>query len=319
MAKKNKIAAKIAAKNMANIKNVETAIPLQKSYRFDFLGKSKFVVIISTVFIIVGIIFFFTRGFNFGIDFRGGNLMEVQFQKDILIADLRTTMEEIGYGKAILQSTAPDRYIIRTVHLTDEEKTKILDDLDKKVGITRPLIQDRNVAPGFSQTITKNALIAVAISLAGILIYVWIRFAVRFALIAILELLHDLLIILSFYAITYREFNTTTIAVILTILGYSLSDSIVVFDRIREELRFGKRDSFPDLVNYSINKIIVRTFSTTATTLFTIIVLLIVGNETLKDFAFGLFIGIISGSYSSIFVGPPVLVAWNKKFPVYKK
>jgi len=319
LAKKNKIAAKIAAKNMANIKNVETAIPLQKSYRFDFLGKSKFVVIISTVFIIVGIIFFFIRGFNFGIDFRGGNLMEVQFQKDILIADLRTTMEEIGYGKAILQSTAPDRYIIRTVHLTDEEKTKILDDLDKKVGITKPLIQDRNVAPGFSQTITKNALIAVAISIAGILIYVWIRFAVRFALIAILELLHDLLIILSFYTITYREFNTTTIAVILTILGYSLSDSIVVFDRIREELRFGKRDSFPDLVNYSINKIIVRTFSTTATTLFTIIVLLIVGNETLKDFAFGLFIGIISGSYSSIFVGPPVLVAWNKKFPVYKK
>ena len=319
MAKKNKIAAKIAAKNMANIKNVETAIPLQKSYRFDFLGKSKFVVIISTVFIIVGIIFFFIRGFNFGIDFRGGNLMEVQFQKDILIADLRTTMEEIGYGKAILQSTAPDRYIIRTVHLTDEEKTKILDDLDKKVGITKPLIQDRNVAPGFSQTITKNALIAVAISLAGILIYVWIRFAVRFALIAILELLHDLLIILSFYTITYREFNTTTIAVILTILGYSLSDSIVVFDRIREELRFGKRDSFPDLVNYSINKIIVRTFSTTATTLFTIIVLLIVGNETLKDFAFGLFIGIISGSYSSIFIGPPILVAWNRRFPVYKK
>ena len=319
MAKKNKIAAKIAAKNMANIKNVETAIPLQKSYRFDFLGISKFVVIISTVFIIVGVIFFFTRGFNFGIDFRGGNLMEVKFQKSISISDLRGTMEEIGYGKAILQSTAPDRYIIRTVHLTDEEKTKILDDLDKKVGITRPLIQDRNVAPGFSQTITKNALIAVAISLAGILIYVWIRFAVRFALIAILELLHDLLIILSFYTITYREFNTTTIAVILTILGYSLSDSIVVFDRMREELRFGKRDSFPDLVNYSINKIIVRTFSTTATTLFTIIVLLIVGNETLKDFAFGLFIGIISGSYSSIFVGPPVLVAWNKRFPVYKK
>ena len=319
MAKKNKIAAKIAAKNMGNIKNVETTISPERAYRFDFLGRSKFVVIISTVFIIVGIIFFFTRGFNFGIDFRGGNLMEVKFDKSISISDLRGTMEEIGYGKAILQSTAPDRYIIRTVHLTDEEKTKILDDLDKKVGITKPLIQDRNVAPGFSQTITKNALIAVAISLAGILVYVWIRFAVRFALIAILELLHDLLIILSFYTITYREFNTTTIAVILTILGYSLSDSIVVFDRMREELRFGKRDSFPDLVNYSINKIIVRTFSTTATTLFTIIVLLIVGNETLKDFAFGLFIGIISGSYSSIFVGPPVLVAWNKRFPVYKK
>jgi preprotein translocase subunit SecF len=319
LAKKNKIAAKIAAKNMAKIKNVEATIPQERSYRFDFLGKSKFVVIISTVFIIVGIIFFFTRGFNFGIDFRGGNLMEVKFQKSISIADLRKTMEEIGYGKAILQSTATDRYIIRTVHLTDDEKTKILDDLDKKVGITRPLIQDRNVAAGFSQTITKNALIAVAISIAGVLIYVWIRFAVRFALVAILELFHDLLIILSFYAITYREFNTTTIAVILTILGYSLSDAIIIFDRVREELRFGKTDRFTDLVNYSMNKTIVRSLGTAATTLFPIIVLLIVGNETLKDFAFGLFVGIISGSYSSIFIGPPVLVAWNKRFPVYKK
>lgn len=319
MAKKNKIAAKIAAKNIANKKNVETAIPQERSYRFDFLGKSKFVVIISTIFIIVGIIFFFTRGFNFGIDFRGGNLMEVKFVKSISISDLRKTMEEIGYGKAILQSTAPDRYIIRTVHLTDEEKTKILDDLDKKIGITRPLIQDRNVAPGFSQTITRNALIAVSISIAGILIYVWIRFAVRFALVAILELFHDLLIILSFYAITYREFNTTTIAVILTILGYSLSDAIIIFDRVREELRFGKRDRFTDLVNYSMNKTIVRSLGTAATTLFPIIILLIVGNETLKDFAFGLFVGIISGSYSSIFIGPPVLVAWNRRFPVYKK
>ena len=319
MAKKNKIAARIIAKNMAKIKNVETTIPQLRPYRFDFLGKSKFVVIISTVFIIVGIVFFFTRGFNFGIDFRGGNLMEVQFQKSISISELRGTMEEIGYGKAILQSTTSDRYIIRTVHLTDEEKTKILDDLDSKVGIIRPLIQDRNVAPGFSQTIIKNALIAVAISIAGILIYVWIRFAVRFALVAILELFHDLLIILSFYIITYREFNSTSIAVILTILGYSLSDAVVIFDRIREELRFGKTDKFPDLVNYSINKTIVRSLITGTTTFFPIIVLLIVGNETLKDFGFGLLIGIISGTYSSIFIGPPVLAAWNKRFPVYKK
>ncbi|MCL4415871.1 MAG: protein translocase subunit SecF [Actinobacteria bacterium] len=319
MAKKKKIAAKIAAKNIAKTRDEEAALPKEKSYRFDFLGKSKFVIIISTVFIITGIIFFFVRGFNFGIDFRGGNLMEVQFKKTITISQLRGTMEEIGYGKAILQSTASDRYIIRTVQLTDEEKTKILNDLDKKIGIIKPLIQDRNVAPGFSQTIIKNALIAVAISVAGILIYVWIRFAVRFALVAILELFHDLLIILSFYLISYREFNSTTIAVILTILGYSLSDCVVIFDRIREELKFGKTERFPDLVNYSINKTIVRSLITGTTTFFPIIVLLIVGNETLKDFGFGLLVGIISGTFSSIFIGPPVLAAWNKRFPVYKK
>ncbi len=315
MAKKNKI----AAKNLAKIKNVETSIPQSRPYRFDFLGKSKFVIIVSTVFIIVGIIFFFVRGFNFGIDFRGGNLMEVKFQKSVSISELRKTMEEIGYGKAILQSTTSDRYIIRTVQLTDEEKTKILDDLDKKIGITRPLIQDRNVAAGFSQTIIKNFLIAVGISIAGILIYVWIRFAARFAIVIILELLHDLLIILSFYVISYREFNSTTIAVILTILGYSLSDAVVIFDRIREELRFGKTERFPDLVNYSINKTIVRSLITGTTTFFPIIVLLIVGNETLKDFGFGLLVGIISGTFSSIFIGPPVLALWNKRFPVYKR
>ena len=134
--------------------------------------------------------------------------------------------------------------------------------MDKKIGVIKPLVQDRKVAAGFSKTITRNMLIAVGISITGILIYVWIRFAVRFALVAILELVHDLLVILSFYAITYREFNTTTIAVILTILGYSLSDSIIIFDRIREELRLNKKDKFIDLSNYSMNKTLVRSLGT---------------------------------------------------------
>ena len=308
---------KNAVKNLG--KNVDKTAREARTYRFDFIGRSKFVVIASTLFIIAGIIFFFLRGLNFGIDFRGGNLMEVQFSKDVTITELRKTMEDLGYGKAILQSTASDRYIIRTTELTDEEKTKILDGLDKDIGITKPLIQDRDVEAGFSQTITRNALKAIAISIVGILIYVWIRFAVRFAVVAIFELIHDLLIILSFYAITFREFNTTTIAVILTILGYSLSDAIIIFDRMREELRVSRRDRFIDLANYSMNKTLVRSLGTAATTLFTIVILLIIGNETLKDFAFGLTLGIISGSYSSIFIGPPILTAWNNRFPKYKK
>jgi preprotein translocase subunit SecF len=246
-------------------------------------------------------------------------MMEVKFKNAVEITEVRKVMEGIGYGKSILQNTAPDQYIIRTTPLTAEQKTLIIDSLDKKIGVIKPLVQDRQVAAGFSQTITRNMLIAVAISIAGIVIYVWIRFAVRFALVAILELVHDLLIILSFYTITYREFNTTTIAVILTILGYSLSDAIIIFDRIREELRLSKKDKFIDLANYSMNKTLVRSLGTVATTLFPIIVLLIVGNQTLKDFAFGLFIGIISGSYSSIFIGPQILVAWNNRFPKYKK
>jgi len=311
------------AKNKNAVKNpgkdAIRTIGEARTYRFDFIGRSKFVVIVSTLFIIAGIIFFSLRGLNLGIDFRGGNLMEVQFAKDVTITELRKTMEDLGYGKAILQSTASDSYIIRTTALTNEEKTEILDGLDKDIGITKPLIQDRDVEAGFSRTITRNALTAVAISIAGILIYVWIRFAVRFAIVAVIELMHDLLIILSFYAITFREFNTTTIAVILTILGYSLSDAIIIFDRMREELRISRKDRFIDLANYSMNKTLVRSLGTAATTLFPIVVLLIIGNETLKDFAFGLTLGIISGSYSSIFIGPPILTVWNNRFPRYKK
>lgn len=291
----------------------------RSSYKFDFIGKRKIWFIFSTILLITGIVFFFVRGFNYGIDFLGGNLMEVKFKQDVPISELRKTMEDIGYGKSILQSTASDQYIIRTVPIDVKEKNKILDNLDKKIGIIRPLVQDRNVAAGFSKQITKYALIAVAISIVGILIYIWIRFEVRFAIVAIIELLHDLLILLGFYAITYREFNTTSIAVILTILGYSLSDTIIVFDRVREELRLTKKDKFSDVVNYSVNKTLVRSLGTAATTLFPIIVLLIIGNETLKDFAFGLFVGIISGSYSSVFIGSPLLVVWNNRFPRYKK
>jgi preprotein translocase subunit SecF len=291
----------------------------RSSYKFDFIGKRKIWFIFSTLLIITGLVFFIVRGFNFGIDFLGGNLMEVKFKQDVSISEIRKVMEDIGYGKSILQSTSSDQYIIRTVPLKISEKTKILDSLDNKIGIERPLVQDRQVAAGFSKQITKYALIAVAISLAGILIYIWIRFEVRFAIVAIIELLHDLLILLGFYAITYREFNTTSIAVILTILGYSLSDTIIIFDRIREELRLTKKDRFYDVVNYSINKTLVRSIGTAATTLFPIIVLLIIGNETLRDFAFGLFIGIIAGSYSSVFIGSPLLIVWNNRFPRYKK
>jgi preprotein translocase SecF subunit len=301
-------------------------IPVERRGRFDFVGKNKYWVMVSTAFIIVGIIVFLVRGFNtgwdygfnFGIDFRGGNLIELRFDEDVQISDLRNIMEQLGYGNAILQSTENDQYIIRTTPLSNEEKELILTTLDEEIGITQPLIQDRNVAPGFSQTITRNALIAVAISIAGILIYVWIRFEVRFAVVAIIELLHDILIILSFYAITFREFNTTTIAVILTILGYSLSDAIIIFDRMREELRINRQDRFAVIINYSINKTLVRSLSTVGTTLLPVIILLIIGNETLKDFAFGLLIGILSGAYSSIFVGAPILIAWNNRFPKYK-
>ncbi len=288
-------------------------------YNFNFIGTRKIWYLFSAAIIIAGIIGFLVSGFNFGIDFLGGSLMEVEFKRELDIAELREVLSDSGHPTAILQRTDPRQFIIRTLPVNTQEKNEILDNLDESIGINRPILQNRNVLPTFSSLITRLAMTAVAISIAGILIYVWIRFEVRFAVAAISALIHDVLITLGFYALFNREINITTIAVILSLLGYSINDTIVVFDRIREDTRTIKNVSYEQIVNNSVNKTLARSINTAITTLFPVIVLLIIGNQTLKDFAFGLTIGIVAGAYSSIFIASPILVMWNNRFPKYKR
>ncbi len=276
--------------------------------------------IISAVVILVGITGYFIQGgFNLGIDFLGGSLMEVEFTRDVNVSEIREVMEDIGFGNTILQKTADDRFIVRTIPIDIKTKNMILESLDKEIGINRPPVQDRSVFPGFGRQIAKYALIAIGISILGILIYVWIRFEFRFGATAIVALVHDVLVTLGVYAISNREINTATIAAILTILGYSLNDTIVVFDRIRENTPAARKLGYSQIVNDSVNKTLTRSINTSVTTLFPVILLLTLGSPALKDFAFALAIGIISGTYSSIFFASPILVAWNNKFPRYKK
>ena len=289
------------------------------NYNYNFIGRRKIWYIISAAIILIGIIGFLVSGFNFGIDFLGGSLMEVEFKRELDIAELREAMADSGHPTAILQRTDARQYIIRTLPVNTQEKNEILDNLDEQIGINRPILQNRNVLPTFSRLITRLAMIAVAISIAGILIYVWIRFEVRFAVAAIFALMHDVLITLGFYALFNREINITTIAVILSLLGYSINDTIVVFDRVREDTRTIKNLTYEELINNSVNKTLARSLNTAITTLFPVIVLLIIGNQTLKDFAFGLTIGIVAGAYSSIFIASPILVMWNNRFPKYKR
>ncbi len=297
-----------------------------KNYNFNFIGKRKIWFIISLAIIAAGIVGFIIQGgFNLGIDFLGGSLMEVEFTRDVDVAEVRSVMSDIGLGNAILQRTEPNRFIIRTrarelgIPISTEEKKEILNSLDEKIGISRDLLQDRIVDPGFSKQITKYALIAIGVSIVGILIYIWIRFELRFGAAAILALVHDVLVTLGVYAILQREINTATIAAILTIIGYSLNDTIVVFDRIRENTPRAGKLGYSKVVNDSVNITLTRSINTTLTTLFPVILLLILGTAALKDFALALTIGIITGTYSSIFFASPVLVAWNNKFPRYKK
>ena len=297
-----------------------------KNYNFNFIGKRKIWFIISLTIIVAGIVGFVIQGgFNLGIDFLGGSLIEVEFERDVDVTEVRSVMNEIGLGNAILQRTEPDRFIIRIkakglgVPITTGEKNEILNSLDEKIGLTEPPLQDRTVAPGFGKQITRYALMAIGISIVGILIYIWIRFELRFGATAILALVHDVLVTLGVYAILQREINTATIAAILTIIGYSLNDTIVVFDRIRENTPKAGKLGYSKVVNDSVNITLTRSINTTLTTLLPVILLLILGTAALKDFALALTIGIITGTYSSIFFASPVLVAWNNKFPRYKK
>ncbi len=304
-----------------------------RDINFNFIGKRKIWFIISLAVIIVGIAGFFIRGgFNLGIDFLGGTLMEVQFDKKVNVSEVREVMSDLGYDNAILQmvqteliQSESDRFIIRIKAkeigkaISTEEKNEILDSLDEKIGLVGEPLQDREVDPGFGKQITRYALIAIGISLLGILIYIWIRFEFRFGAAAILALFHDVLVTLGVYAIMYREINTSTIAALLTIIGYSLNDTIVVFDRIRENTPMTRKLNYSIVVNNSVNATLSRSINTSVTTLFPVILLLILGTPALKDFALALTIGIISGTYSSIFFASPILVAWNKRFPKYKK
>ncbi len=298
----------------------------QKTARFDFIGKRKIWFIISLAAVLIGVAGYFIQGgFNFGIDFLGGSLIEVEFDGNTDVGQIRNVLEDAGYGSSIIQHTDDNKYIIRIKaeevgkSLEIEEKARILDALDEGMGINPVLLQDRTVNPGFGNILIRNALMAIAISLAGILIYVWIRFELRFGVTAIVTLAHDVLITLGVYAILNREINTSTIAALLTIIGYSLNDTIVVFDRIRENTPKARALGYTGVVNQSVNMTLSRSINTSLTTLFPIVFLLILGTTALKDFALALTIGIISGTYSSIFFASPILVVWNNRFSKYKK
>ena len=298
----------------------------QRKARFDFIGKRKIWFIISLIVVLIGIAGYFIQGgFNFGIDFLGGSLIEVEFDGSTDVGQIRDVLEDTGYGSSIIQQTDDNKYIIRIKaeeigkSLEIEEKARILDALDEGIGINPVLLQDRTVNPGFGSILIRNALIAMAISLAGILIYVWIRFEFRFGATAILTLGHDVLVTLGVYAILNREINTSTIAALLTIIGYSLNDTIVVFDRIRENTPKARSLGYTNIVNQSVNMTLTRSINTSITSLFPVILLLILGTTALKDFALALTIGIITGTYSSIFFASPILVVWNNRFSKYKK
>jgi len=297
---------------------------IRPDINIDFIGKRKIALTISAVMILTSLLMLGVKGLNFGIDFTGGTLVEVKFDKAPTIADVRSSISPKGYGNAVIQEFgAPEEILIRVQNKEGEKSstisTAILDGLSEK--FTADAVEMRRVefvGPQVGEELTRAGIMAVLIAMVAILIYVTFRFEFRFALGADAALLHDVTIVLGLFAITGKEFTLPVIAALLTVIGYSLNDTIVVFDRIRENLAANRKRKTPvdeiTIVNGSINQTLARTLMTSLTTLLVVMALFFLGGEVIHDFAFALMAGILVGTFSSIYVASPVMLSLAGRF-----
>ncbi|MFW5979747.1 MAG: protein translocase subunit SecF [Halanaerobiales bacterium] len=282
----------------------------------DILHKRKYWYIISLIFITVGFIFLIINGLNFGIDFQGGTILEFSFEEEVNNDQIREVLNEINIAEnsQIRQSDTQDLngVIIRAQELNTEEIDKIETAVTDSFSNAEMLRTDM-VGPTIGQELRLQALWALLIASLAIVAYISIRFEFRFAIVAIITLLHDVAITIGVFAILQREINTAFIAALLTIIGYSINDTIVIFDRIRENMKIMRRTSFIEKANTAVVDTLPRSVNTSITTLVTILAIYLFGGASLKVFMLALFIGMFAGTYSSIFVASPLLVTWQNK------
>lgn len=296
-------------KNFTNIKMLKWI----GEPKMDFIGKRWIFFIISILVISLGLVVFGLRGEkNYGVDFTGGSFQEFRFQNNIEIDKVRAALNEINLGSASIQKIGgTNQVIIRTYENTYEKitakfKEKFPDNKFETLAV-------ENVGPSVGRDLGKTAILSLALALLGILIYVWIRFInFGFAAAGIIALLHDVLVAVGFLAITHRELSLTIVAALLTIAGYSINDTIVIYDRIRENWKTMRKLKFSEVINLSVNQTMSRTLLTSFTVLMTVLALFLFGGEVLNDFAFCLLVGFISGVYSTVFVASPLVLFWQK-------
>ncbi|MBL7068726.1 MAG: protein translocase subunit SecD [Candidatus Omnitrophica bacterium] len=283
---------------------------LIKKPNINFIGVRKIAYIVSAVVIIGGMVAFVGKGEqNFGIDFTGGTLQQFRFRDPLSLDMARDSLREIDLGDSPIQQFGQNReVIIRTFEDTsDAVITKF-----REVFKDNPfeVLRIEKVGPAIGKDLKEKALWALFFAMIGICVYISFRFEFRFAIAAIAALLHDVLVSLGAIAISGREISLPIIAALLTIIGYSINDTIVVFDRIREGRRLLKKADFPTVINTSINQTLSRTILTSTTTLIVVLALCFLGGEVINDFAFVLMIGVIVGTYSSVFIASPILADW---------
>ncbi|HEX7298184.1 MAG TPA: protein translocase subunit SecD [Solirubrobacteraceae bacterium] len=289
---------------------------------FDYMGASRWFFSMSGVILLIGALALGGKGLNFGIDFKSGTRIKAELTRSADEAGVRSAIAPSGFADAEIQrisgqGAGNNAFQISTKTLSEGQRNVIRQDLQQKFGVKS--YDFDFIGPTFGQTVAKNAVVAIIASLFVISIYIALRFEWKYAVPVLIALMHDLLITSGVYSLLGREVTTSTVAALLTILGYSLYDTIIVFDRVRENVPRMPRAAFTQIVNRSMSEVITRSLATSFCTALPILALLLFGGNTLKDFAFALLVGVVSGTYSSIFIASPVLTHWKEREPVYMR
>jgi SecD/SecF fusion protein len=294
-----------------------------RPWTFDFMGKSKYFFSMSGVILCIGALAIAGKGINLGIDFESGTRIKTPIEQNASTEDVRDALPSNLQDAEIQEVDEPDLgehvFQISTNTLAPDEVANVRNALDDALGVRQSDFSSNSIGPTFGEQIARTALIAVVASLLLISIYIGLRFEFKYSVPVLIALCHDILITAGVYALADREVTTSTVAALLTILGYSLYDTIIVFDRIRENVPRMPRAAFTQIVNRSMAEVLTRSLATSLCTLLPVTALMLFGGETLQDFAFALLVGIASGAYSSIFIASPVLSEWKEREPVYRR
>jgi SecD/SecF fusion protein len=291
-------------------------------FQFDYMAKAKWFFSLSGCILLVCALAMSGKGINFGIDFEGGTRFTTALAKPATVEQIRTTLAPLGLADAKIQTLANPELGKNVVQVSTKQLGPAgIDAAEQRLADRFGIVgqaQEESIGPSFGQTVAKSAVYAIIASLLIISIYIALRFEWKFAVPVLIALMHDILIVAGVYALVGREVTTSTVAALLTILGYSLYDTIIVFDRVRENIPRMPSAAFSQIVNRSLSEVIVRSIATSFCTLLPVLALMLFGGETLRDFAFALLIGIASGTYSSIFIATPVLQHWKEREPGFR-
>lgn len=293
---------------------------------FDFVGKMKPAFSLSLALIVISIISIFLHGgLNMGIDFAGGTLVQLKFQKPTTVEQIRNALKSVNLQDSVIQRFGyeGEEFLVKTQSSTSELKG-FSDTIEEALatGFAREDFEVRRVemvGPKVGSDLRQKGFLSILYAMIGILIYITWRFEFRYAVGAVAALIHDVLITVGIFSLLNKEFSLPIVAALLTIIGYSLNDTIVVYDRIRENRRANIRGDLKPIVNSSINQTLSRTLLTAGTTLLVVLALFILGGAVIHDFAFALLVGIVVGTYSSIFIASPVVLVWDRIKPSKKK